>query len=59
MIILGTFTLWKKKFKEEVFLPDYFNPKLTSFLIQIRARMYMYSIRPSTKIAFLSVYFLS
>ena len=54
MIILG-----KKKFKEEVFLPDYFNPKLTSFLIQIRARMYMYSIRPSTKIAFLSVYFLS
>ena len=25
-----------------------FDPKLTSFLIQIRARMYMYSIHPST-----------
>ena len=33
---------------EEVSLPESFDPKLSSFLIQIRARMYMYSIHPST-----------
>ena len=49
MIILGIITLRiLRNFKKEVFLPDYFNPKLNSFLIQIRARMYVYSIRPST-----------
>ena len=43
IIILGTFklkvltTVW-----EEVSLPKSFDPKLTSFLIQIGARMYMY-----------------
>ena len=31
-------------FWEEVFLSDSFDPKLTSFLIQIRARMYMYNM---------------
>jgi len=49
IIILGTFklkvlsTVW-----EEVSLPESFDPKLNSFLIQIRDRMYMYSIHPST-----------
>ena len=48
MIILDIITLWiLRNFKKEVFLSDYFNPKLNSFLIQTKAMMYMYSIRPS------------
>ena len=47
MIILGTFKL-KHLTTEEVSLPESFDPKLTSFLIQIRARLYVYSIHPST-----------
>ena len=47
MIILGTFERVLVTIKK-VSLPESFDPKLTSFLIQNRARMYMYSIHPST-----------
>ena len=47
MIILGIFTLGiGQTFREQVFLPNSFDPKLTSFLVLIRARMY--SFHPST-----------